>query len=172
MKKILSLLLAVAAMTSISSARADDNAELTAGAKAVYDAINKRDAEATIALAHPAIYKLTKGKDNYVNLTKASMQELDKHAVSFAELTIGTPTAPIKAGDDMVSFIPTSFIISADGRKVKAKGFLIAIKSPGQAKWLYLDGAGVAQHPELIDILLPGLPKDTVFPPTSNEPVQ
>ncbi len=174
MKKFFSVVAAVVLPVAVVCAQEDakdPTAEIREGARQVYEAINARDVAKTLSLAHPVMYKLTKGKENYEKLTQASMDELTKHDSTFTEIEIGMPTAAVKAGADLVSFIPTSMVISMDGQRVRAKGFLVAIFSPGQTKWLYFDGAGIAQHAELIQMLLPGLPPGTQFPPVSKEPV-
>jgi len=56
-------------------------------------------------------------------------------------------------------------------KTIRSKGFLIAIRSEGQP-WKFLDGAILQEKPQMLHLLLPGLPKDISLPENRFEPIE
>ncbi|HSJ03546.1 MAG: hypothetical protein ACAI34_22510 [Verrucomicrobium sp.] len=151
---------------------ADDTKAILARAEMVKVAFDKGDTDTIVKLTHPAIFKLTNGKEGFENITKQATTMISSMGIKILESSMGTPTKTYTAGASTVTFVPRTSVMSLKDKKIRTIGYLIAIKGGTEAPdWLFLDGAGLRGKPGLLKTLLPELPDDVKLPENKVEPV-
>ena len=98
-----------------------------------------------------------------IELIKTGMDELKKQGVSIVSYKIETPAAPIAAGDDLVTVVPTVLEMKQGAGKITQKSYLLAISSDKGGHWTFVDGAGLDDEAKVKEVL-PNLPKELKLP--------
>jgi hypothetical protein len=149
----------------------DEVKQLLARASQLKEAYDKGDTKKLMEMTHPSIHALANGKEEFEKMTAAAMEQVRSMGITILESSLGEPTKTYASGSDTVCFVPKFSVMSAQGRKFKSIGFLIAIRNGNGNDWLFLDGAVFRKNPELLQVLLPGLPKRVKFPENRIEEV-
>jgi hypothetical protein len=139
-------------------------------AESLQAAFDRGDAEAIIASTHPAIFN-TVGREEFEKVARQSVASLGGKVTTISR-TWGEPSAVYSSGPDEVCFLPRESVLEMEGKRASSKGFLIAARKKGAGEWLFLDGSGLRNNPELLWKLFPGLPKDVKLPPNKAELMQ
>lgn len=145
--------------------------EIMAGAHKLEEAFDKGDTETIIFLTHPKAHRLFGGEETFRKTTTGTIRDLKKKNVLILDNKYGKLFPLYRSGTDLVSFVPRTYVMHIAGRKIQCTGFLIAIQSEGQS-WKFLDGAVLLQNPEILKILLPGLPEDAKVPENRYVPIE
>jgi hypothetical protein len=84
--------------------------------------------------------------------------------MEFEELAVGeiSPLHPL--GADEICFVPTTFVATIGGQRVRNHGFMFAIREKGKAEWGFLDSAFLRKDASLLWKVFPELPKDVTLP--------
>ena len=127
----------------------------------------KGDAQALIDRTHETALNLYGGKEAFERLTKKAVQDVMKSDIKFLESELGKPSAVHPAGKYEVCFVPRTAIIKINDQKIKAIGFMLAIRTKGKNKWKYIDGSAFVNNTKLLGTLFPDLNPKTVMPPSS-----
>ena len=96
-------------------------------------------------------------------MTTEVMASIKKDGIRITDNQYGTPSSIHRSGSDRVCFVPRSNVTHIGERKIRGKGFLIAIRGEGEP-WRFFDSAILLENPEMLHTLLPGLPKDIELP--------
>lgn len=143
---------------------AEDAESLRADVSRLVAATARGDAELVIAKTHPSVHKLVGGADAFAMLTRNAFSYLQQSGVKILSSEIGTPTQTYLAEDEEVTFVPRISIMEMRGKKSKSTTFMVAIRRVGAREWLYLDGAGLRNNPDVLYRFLPKLERGILFP--------
>ena len=139
---------------------------------AMMAAYEQGDVEAMLAKTHPSLFRLTGDRDAFSQAAQQALDQLKAQGVRFVSAETGVPTDTYPAGDEEVSFVPREAVLEVQGKRVKSRTFMIAIRPAGGGEWTYLDGSGMHQNPEMLHTLLPALSRDVPLPPISFDVVE
>lgn len=114
---------------------------------------------------HESIFTLLGGKAAYSKSTKTAIDELKQLGFRYISMDYGKPTQLYQAGDEELCFVPLVSIMEVQGNRVKSTSFMVAIRKRGSDQWKYIDGAGVAQNPQVLQTLFPKLETGVELPP-------
>lgn len=165
--KHLTCLLVVAALCCQALAAPltpEDARNLEARAKKVAAAFDTSDADTIVEMTHPSLFALMGGRDRMLELTRTAMTQLKAMDVEMISSALGTPTESYTAGDELVCFYPRITVMRVGEKKAKGTGYLVSVRKLPDGEWLFLDGAGFRKNPQLLETLLPALPKDVKLP--------
>ena len=166
-------ILLCATATAYSADLSDNEIKaLLARATMVKDAFDRGDSETVIKMTHPSIYRLTNGKEAFEALTRQSFKQVATLGITILDSSLSPPSRIYNSGTDTVCFIPRTSVMTANGKKVRSIGFLIAVRGSDTSDWLFLDGSGLRKNPESLKTLLPGLPKDVALPENRKELIE
>jgi hypothetical protein len=146
--------------------------DLTDRALKIKEAMDKNDVDAIINTTHPVLFPLMGGKENFEKVTRAAVVRLKSSGIKQEESTLGTPTRTYSAGADTICFIPRTSIFSAEGKRIRSIGFLVAIRNTSSPEWLFLDGSGMRNNPALLKKLFPDLEDGVTFPENRKEVIE
>ncbi len=175
-KSLLRTALFTLALTATTSSPAGDLSDkdfavLEKDIKAMSQAFADGNLEVFLTKTHPAIYKITGGKENFETILKEGVKQLRETGIKILSDEVQKPDRTYLSGKDEVCFVPKTSIMKMGEQKVKSKGFMLAVRS-ADGPWLYLDGSGLAKNPDLLWTLFPDLPKDLKMPDSSMELIE
>lgn len=149
---------------------AEEMAGLLKRAQASQDAFDKGDADTVLALTHRSIVKLVGSEEK---LEKAMRQAVKEFSGKFPVISRewGEPSPLYVAGTEEICFLPRTTVIQGSEQRVRVTGYIVAGRKRGTGDWLFLDGAGFKEKPEILWQLFPELPRGIVAPPFKAEPV-
>lgn len=150
-----------------------DSAEILKRVDAMDTAFVKGDAQSIINMTDSSLFELGGGKEKALSATKQAMDQMKQAGMILEKSTIGKPSKTYRAGTKSVCFVPKEMMMSVKGVRGRSVGYLIAInRNENNSQWLFLDSAALQKKPELLWLLIPGLPKDIKLPPNFTERVQ
>lgn len=144
-----------------------DAAALVARIKELNEAMGRGDPEPIIKHTHPAIFTLAGSRQKFEEAVRASVKAFAGYR--FEDFTVGEPSAPVRAGDQEIVFVPLVIVMRIEKNRLRSDGFMVGIRAVGTTEWACLDGAGFAKKPELFAKLFPGLPADLKLPASKIE---
>jgi hypothetical protein len=130
---------------------------------AVQTAVNEWDYSTMIKHMHPAIFKLVP-KDAFAEASRTEVEKFKQQGVKFKQSQFGEPTRLYQAGEETLCFVPRTSVIEQPGKRVLSTAYWVAIRTPGESGWRFLDGAGIEKNRNLLWLMFPQLPKDIEFP--------
>ena len=172
MKKNVAIVLALCWLTSSALAATLSAAEiekLRAEIASITSSVEHGNADLLITKTHPSLYALMGGAENFEQVTREVVSQIPASGVKFLSSSVGTPTQTYPAGDEEVCFVPKTNVMEVQGKKAKSTGFMIAIRPAKGGTWLYLDGNGLRENPELLYQLLPKLEPGITLPQNTVE---
>jgi hypothetical protein len=81
---------------------------------------------------------------------RVGFAEFWKAGMKFETLEVGQPSKLYSAGEEELCVVPRVSIMSIGGKRVRSSTFVLAIRRVGSTTWWFLDGTGVANHPEMV----------------------
>ena len=130
---------------------------------------NEGDAQALIDRTHESLFAAAGiSKEVLATTLRQAAEEVTKR-VKIVEFSAGTPTKLYSAGKYELCFVPTVTIMETQGKKVRATGFMVAVRTTGQSGWKYLDGREFNKNPKLLKKFFPDLDSKAVLPPYKME---
>ena len=144
-----------------------DAAALVALIKELNEAIGRGDPEPIIKHTHPAILRLAGSRQKFEEAVRASVKAFA--GFRFEDCAVGAPSAPVRAGDQEIVFVPLVIVMRIEKNRVRSEGFMVGIRTVGTTAWACLDGSGFAKQPALFAQVFPGLPADLKLPPSKVE---
>ena len=153
---------------TMSSAEAE---ALRADVAAIGTAVEVGDAEPVIERTYHTLKDLMGGEEAFAQVTRQALESLRTGSVRFVSTEVGLATETYPAGEDIVTFVPRVSVMEVNGKRVRATSFMIAVRPAAGGQWMFLDGAGLKGHPEMLEKLLPALAKDVPLPPNTVEAV-
>lgn len=148
---------------------AEEKKVVSEKAEALQSAFDKGDAEAVIAGTHPVLIKAFGSREQFELRTRESIKALLAKKVTIVSRVWGEPTPVYLSGTDEVCFVPRDAVVQMGDKRARSTGYFVAARTRGTAEWLFLDGTGLRESPELLWRLFPELPKDIVLPPNKVE---
>jgi hypothetical protein len=148
---------------------AAERGELLRQAQAAVAAID--DVDALMRLIPPAFFKLF-DKAAFEQQTRATMTKLKALGFRVVKADFDQPTTPYRPGQDIVCFVPSTFVIEVGRRLFKTRGYLLAVRPIAGTEWKFLDGAGLDEHHEWMWVMFPELPRDIQFPAFKQEEIK
>jgi hypothetical protein len=155
----------VAFLWGCAPAWAADDAKLQQLIRSKADEINqaliKGDYAKIADLTHPAVVKENGGRAKMIATMESAIKDLKAKGVQFRSAKIDAPGNIVTAGSDMYVVVPFSLVLTAPGKKISQKSFLIGVSSDKGKTWTYLNGdlgEGVVKR------LLPNLPPQLKLP--------
>jgi hypothetical protein len=145
----------------------EEMAALLGEAKALRMSMNNGESEPMLGKTHPAVYKLTGGREAFEKGFRAEMRQIKAGGIKALSVEALPPGLFYNSGEDLVCFIQTVSVVEADGRRVRAESFLVAARG-SREPWRYLDGNPIWHNPRMIRLLFPGLPEVVRIPPSKN----
>jgi hypothetical protein len=145
---------------------------LRADVAAIGAAVEVGDAEPVIARTYHTLKDLMGGEEAFAQVTRQALEGLRASNVRFVSSEVGLATETYPAGEDIVTFVPRVSVMEVNGKRVRATSFMIAVRPAPGGQWMFLDGAGLKGHPEMLEKLLPALAKDVPLPPNTVEAVE
>ena len=139
-----------------------DAAALVARIKELNAAMGRGDPEPLIKHTHPAIFPLAGSRQKFEEAVRASVKAFAGYR--FEDFTVGEPSAPVRAGDQEIVFVPLVIVMRIEKNRLRSEGFMVGVRAVGTTEWFCLDGAGFAKQPEVFAKLFPGLPADLKLP--------
>ena len=124
----------------------------------------RRDAEALANLTFDRLLQVAGGRSAYVQSLKAGFQGADAQQIRVVSHTIGALEGPTRAGEYIVYIVPEVTVMESRGRKAQTDGYTLAIRKASGGKWQLVGGGGIAQNPGILQVILPGLPKQFRLP--------
>ncbi|MEY2750412.1 MAG: hypothetical protein RLZZ550_383 [Verrucomicrobiota bacterium] len=144
-----------------------DAAALVALIKELNEAMGRGDPEPIIKHTHPAILQLAGSRQKFEEAVRASVKAFA--GFRFEDCVVGEPSAPVRAGDQEIVFVPLVLVMRIEKNRVRSEGFMVGIRTVGTTAWACLDGSGFAKQPALFAKVFPGLPADLKLPPSKVE---
>lgn len=138
----------------------------------ISSAFERGDAEVLIRKTHPSLKEVLGGDKAFADVTRKAVDQLMESGLRIVSSETGMPTQTYPAGKEEVCFVPRTSVMELQGKKVRATSFMIAIRKVGEADWLYLDGAGIGKHPDMLYRLLPKLERGIELPPNTMELIE
>lgn len=148
---------------------AEEKSALRAQVAEILAYVQARDAQPLLAATHPAVYTFVGGKEQMRKTLDAALSELSRAKARYIKTKIGTPSRTWPAGDEELCIVPVNSLFSVSGKKMRSRGYLIAIRTVGKASWKFVDGAGLAERPDLLYKMFPRLPPGIELPPNTVE---
>lgn len=147
--------------------------EISKRVNVMYTAFAKQDIGPTVEMTDTSIIGLIGGREKFVALSKQAVSQMNLSGTVVEKHSVGQPSKTYMAETKSVCFIPVEMIMSIKGNKGRAISYLVAINrnTPG-SQWLFLDGNGFKKRPEMLQQLIPGLPKDIQLPPVQVEAIK
>lgn len=129
-----------------------------------------QDVDAVLELTHPVIYMLGMSRADLSRIMREGLAQMASMGVVAEKAVLGNPSPVYDAADQKVCFIPRVMSMRVGTKTGRSVGYLVAVKDSGDSsKWLFLDSAAFMSQPELLFKLIPGLPKNLVFPANENQ---
>lgn len=144
-----------------------DAAALVARIKELNDAMARGDAEPLIKYTHPAILKVAGSRQQFEQTVRASVKASAGYRLE--SVAVGEPSAPVRAGDQEIVFVPLVLVLRIEKNRLRSDGFMVGARAVGTSEWYCLDGSGLAKQPGLFAQLFPGLPADLKLPASKVE---
>jgi len=174
MKRLLALL-ALAILPLVPAFAADLSAKDVAAIDKVMAESNaaflRSDAAGVADTTADRLLAAVGGRAAYIASIEGATKVAQVQGIQVVSHTAEPPTAPVKAGDFIVSVVKEVTVMESHGRKLRNDGFTVVVRPAAGGAWKLIGGAGVAQNPGVIAMLYPGFPKDYKFPPFTNTPM-
>jgi hypothetical protein len=144
----------------------DDRAALMQRAALYVKAFDEADAEAYIALTHPAIYRLVTDKAELLPAVKRVMKRIHSVRIVTESYSLYPPEECYASGTQLVCFLRRVIVTVLDGKREEGQSYLLAGRDTSNAgPWLFLDSDGFRQSPQRLFEFFPALPPDAKPPP-------
>ena len=144
----------------------DDRAVLMQRAAAYVKAFDDADAEAYVALTHPAIYRLLPDKAELLPAVQRAMKRIHSLGIVTENYSLYPPNECYAAGTELVCFLRRVIITVLGGKRDEGQGYLLAGRDMSTASpWLFLDSDGFRQNPQRLFEFFPALSLDVKPPP-------
>jgi hypothetical protein len=146
-----------------------EQALLARQAQAGIDATLRQDAETVIELTHESFFKLGISREATVRMTREMFAQSNAMGIVLERSQLSQPTTIYPSAGRAVCFVPYVLFMRMGQRTGRSIGYLVAIRDTPESKWKFLDSAVFRQKPELLHVLVPGLPKDLTLPKNENQ---
>lgn len=159
------VMMACLSLLSLSSGVRGDDADLKKSAQKQFDesqtALLKGEYDKFVATNHPKLVELMGGKEKMVETLDKETKKMKAEGFEFKSVVSGTPSEPIKAGNEIYLTVPGTLEIKVPGGKLKTDCTVIGVSSDAGKTWLFVNA--VKDREDILKIV-PQLPKELVLP--------
>jgi hypothetical protein len=146
--------------------------ELSEQVGSIFIAYENDDVDKIVKMTIKPIVTMSGGTEAMKSMIYKSLNAQKNAGISIESTSIGKPTEPIVAGDDIFTFIPKITIMKSPGKRVKSTSFMIASRGINDKDWYFMDASGLRKNPGMLYVIFPKLPKDIVLPSNNIEFIQ
>jgi hypothetical protein len=115
------------------------------------------DHESAADLAHPGLIRLAGGREKYLAALRRASTEVKTQGFLLS-MHVDEPTHLLRVGKKAFGIVPTSLVMSAQERKVRAPGLLLGESTDGGRTWRFLSSGGFGGDRDKARQIIPDLP--------------
>jgi hypothetical protein len=158
------LLVCLVCVLGISFTLADD-ADVKKAAKKHFDeaqnALLKGDYDKFVAVNHPKVIESMGGKEKMAAYLAKETKKMKADGYEFKSVRTGTPSDPIRVGNEIYLTIPSTLEITVPGGRLLTDSTGIGLSTDGGKTWVIVNA--VKEREQLIKVL-PDLPTALALP--------
>jgi hypothetical protein len=147
----------------------EDVKAIHAAIDALERSFREADLDGIVKGTYPGLIVQAGGEEKFRESLEGAVAMLKAGKIKISDMRLEAPAELHEAGDERVGFVPKRSTIEVDGRKVRSRGFYVAVRKAAENEWKLLDGAGFRGNPELLWTLLPKLPREVAIPAVERE---
>lgn len=147
---------------------ADDLAKIAADAEKMIHAAKNFQSKTLYNFMPMQVVNTMGGPRMAENITRSSMQEMQRMGVEFERFEAGVPDEIYHSERFSYALVPTTARLKIDGQIVAGTGFLIAVKRKNGNFWKYADASGFADREALLAVF-EDYPEDAPTPVTTQK---
>ena len=133
-------------------------------AQSLGDSMIKGDMTAIIDHTYPALVKMMGGREKVIESIESKMKQMKAQGISITAYNVGDPGEFLTEGPNTFVIIPATIEIAIPDGKLVSKTYLLGVSPDSGKTWTFVDGAGVAQFKDKLDMILPKLPMNLKLP--------
>lgn len=137
-------------------------------AKLMGDALVKKDYSKFVNYTHPAILKMSGGKEAMIELLSTSLEKMEGEGFLFRNISIGKPSGFVQYKNEIQAIIPQTIEMSVPGGQLVSVSSLVAVSSDNGTNWTFVDTQG--KPVEELKKVIPSLSSELIIP-AKTEPV-
>jgi hypothetical protein len=84
------------------------------------------------------------GRARAIAALEQGLQKMDAEQARFESVRIGTPSAPVRAGNELHALVPQTIVLKVKGGRLTRTTHLLAVSADGGKKWWFVDTAPLA----------------------------
>jgi len=156
-------------LSAIANLSPDEEARLSEQVRSLNAAYEEGNADKIVEMTFKPVVAMVGGAEAMKGMVQKSMNAQKDAGVIIESYSIGKPTEPIVAGEDVVTFIPKVTVMKMPGKRARSTTFMVGARKVKDKTWYFMDGAGFRKKPTMIYTFFPSLPQNLVLPENSIE---
>ena len=133
----------------VKSLQPENYPSLRVHADELIDSILNDDLNKLVDLTYPELVDLMGGRTQMI----AAVEQLLEEGVSFVALSIDNPKQIISIDDRLFAIMPTVTRIKYPHQTIEMESYQIAISGNDGKTWTFIDGSGVDENRDMLDLL-------------------
>lgn len=132
-------LLTLLSFLSILVHAQNERDNLRAQADSVANAVLKGDYVTLARYTYPNLLEEAGGKDEFILMIKDAMDKMYQQGIRILSVTIGEPSAIVKAESEIHCIVPQSIVLKVPKGKMYSDSYLLAISKNNGKQWYFID---------------------------------